>query len=482
MLCVANMARSDINSRERILVIGAAGHMCRYVVQRFAPATDAALVLADINMEPVEALIAQLPKGQATTLHLDLYDHGTLLNAMKDVTLVVLAAGPYLKTCQPVLAACLEAKVPYLDFDDDIESTLSALDLHDEAKMVGVPCYIGCGKLHSLQSTREPTSHTERITGASPGMTNVMAVDAISQLDEVTSLDVAWHVGQEPSFGKAVLEHTMHIAAGPCLTWEAGKPALHETYLETAYAPMLGRTSEVLMHETAHPEPITLPRRFPQASRIRCLGGLAPQPRWGNARGFASAVRRGHIDVGEAVDFLYDMRRGALPRSVWGNILREFDEQTEGKLERTAEMTQLMADAGNSTGPWRWAAHGLVEQVKSGECTKEEVVDYLLAPGRVDQGEPFQSSPSSLLVRAVGMRKGHLAVVIKRTPTPGKDAVLMKTLGSMTGTACAAFILLALETPMTGGVYAPEDWAEPQAFYRALERLGIARSEIIEDY
>jgi hypothetical protein len=314
-------------------------------------------------------------------------------------------------------------------------------------------------------------------------MTNVLAVDATSQLDEVTAVDVCWLVGQEQGgAGKAVLEHTMHIAAGPCLTWEHGKPTLHETYVETAYAPMFGRTSEVLMHETAHPEPVTLPRRLAGTSRIRCLGGILPQPKWGNARGFATAIRRGSIGMREAVDFLYDLRRGELPLSVWGNILREFDQQADGKIEHTAEIVEMVAKADNSNGPWRWAVRGLVDQVRSGECTKEEVVDFLLAPNRVARGAAFQPTPSSMLVRAVGSRKGHPAMVIKRTPTPGKDAVFMRTLGSMTGTCCAAFASLALETQKPGGVYAPEDWVDPKAFYQALERVGVPWHEIVEDY
>lgn len=48
--------------------------------------------------------------------------------------LVVLGAGPYIRTSAPVIEACLEAKVPYLDFDDDVESTEHALSLHEKQK------------------------------------------------------------------------------------------------------------------------------------------------------------------------------------------------------------------------------------------------------------------------------------------------------------------------------------------------------------
>ena len=155
------MPDGEMGAKRSILVVGAAGEMCRYVVQRLAYATDARLVLADINTEPVKALVSLLPQGQATILRLDLYDHEALLRAMENIALVVLAAGPYIKTSKPVLAACLEAAVPYLDFDDDVESTISALDQHDKAEKVGVPCYIGCGKFCHCQSIRRLCSYID---------------------------------------------------------------------------------------------------------------------------------------------------------------------------------------------------------------------------------------------------------------------------------------------------------------------------------
>ena len=37
--------------------------------------------------------------------------------------------------------------------------------------------------------------------GASPGMSNVMAVDAAAELDTVENIDLAWVVGDEPVVG-----------------------------------------------------------------------------------------------------------------------------------------------------------------------------------------------------------------------------------------------------------------------------------------
>lgn len=44
----------------------------------------------------------------------------------------MLGTGPYIRTSAPVTEACLRARVPYLDFDDDVESTQHALSLTED--------------------------------------------------------------------------------------------------------------------------------------------------------------------------------------------------------------------------------------------------------------------------------------------------------------------------------------------------------------
>jgi hypothetical protein len=57
----------------------------------------------------------------------------------------------------------------------------------------------------------------------------------------------------------------------------------------------------------------------------------------------------------------------------------------------------------------------------------------------------------------------------------------MRDMAAITGTACAAFMVLALdETGTRSGAFAPEDWADPRAFYKALERVGTPNTEIVE--
>ena len=409
----------------RIVFIGAAGEMCRVAVERFARAGgDSELVLCDIRPEILHSLVAKLPPGRGAVRKLDLYDRGELHEVVAGADLVVLGAGPYVRTAGPVVEACLELQVPYLDFDDDVESTQHALTLHSKAEAAGIPIYVGCG--------------------ASPGMSNVLAVDAASELDTVESIDVCWIVGDErPGIGRAVLEHFLHITAGDCLTWEGGRQVNHETFVETATAPMGGGLGETLMYETAHPEPITLPRRFPDAERIRCIGGLDPAPFNGLGRGVGLAVHRGDMTVEEGVDFLEDLLNNRL----------------------------------GSIKGWKAAISGMRGQVRRGETTTREVLEFL-GRSAIRRTYPYKGG---LLARVHGTKAGRPAVAIRRTPLSGPGSYLMTDMAAITGGATAAFMLMALDQAgQRAGAFAPEDWADPQAFYNALERVGTPAHDIVE--
>ena len=444
-----------------IIFIGASGAMCRLVIRRFIKASDTPFILADINIDAAEAVRATLPSARATTLKLDLFDHGALVSAITGAALVVLGAGPYTRTSHPVMKACLEVKVPYLDFDDDVESTQAALDFNETAKKEGVAFFIGCG--------------------ASPGMSNVIAVDAASELDSVSAIELFWLVGNEKGgAGKAVMEHLMHIASGPCLTWISGKPTIIESYEETRFAPMVGKSTEMMFHETAHPEPVTLPRLFPTADSIRCFGALYPQGKFGCARGLGNAVRRGILPIDEACDFQVKARHGELGHDIGGKLLQNLIGEFPRLEIKSKQASNLLEQAGGSSRAAGYAFEGLLDQIHRGESSAEEVRDFIIeAAGYSEKVE----TAGALLVRVVGFRNGHPAAVTKRTPTCGFDSYLTRSMGTMTGTACAAFMVLALQAGQTlSGVFCPEDWVEPASFYRALETVGVPNHELPETY
>lgn len=413
-----------MTSSQRIVFIGAAGEMCRIAIERFAKAPgDYELLLTDIRPELLDPLVATLPSGRATTQRLDLYDAADLRRTIAGAALVVLGAGPYLRTFGPVIEACLELKVPYLDMDDDVESTEHALTLHERAKAAGIPIYVGCG--------------------TSPGHSNILAVDAARDLDTVEGIDLCWLIGEErPVVGRAVLEHMLHISGGDCVTWDDGRRVTRESFVQTGHFPMLDGEPDLLLYETAHPEPVTLPRRFPDAERIRCFGGLDPAPLNGMFRGLARAIQSGKLTQKQAVDFAYDVATGGIGRPLRG---------------------------------WRHAIGGTVGQVRRGESGAGVLARYV---GReaIGRRDPFVGG---ILVTAYGVKDGKPARSTRRTRLdPDRE---FSSMGQATGTPCAAIALLALaEAGVRAGAFAPEDWVDPEKYYQALESVGIPREEIVE--
>lgn len=282
-----------------VIFIGAADAICGKAIEFFAACSMAPIVLADADEDRVRQRTNSLPAGRATIRRVDIFSPSELRDLVNGAGMVVLGAQPYYKTSGPVLAACIDARVPYIDFSDDVDSTQEALALSDRAQQQGIPCYINCG--------------------ASPGMTNLMALDAAKELDadSVDTIDICWYVTDRGNGenGKDVLEHLMHIAAGPCPTWANGRPALHENWVETVLAPVEEDSHDVLLHETIHPEPVTLTRTFPHARRIRCIGALYPLPLNGIAQGLAVAIRTGALPMETAIEFLWDMAMKKLKKT-----------------------------------------------------------------------------------------------------------------------------------------------------------------------
>lgn len=411
-----------MTTTKRIVFIGAAGEMCRVAIERFAKAAGDggwALELYDIRPELLHDFAAKLSAGTATVGSFDLFDGAALRNAIDSADLVVLGAGPYNRTAEPVMAACIEKKVPYLDLDDDEASTRAALALDAKAKAAGVPILICCG--------------------ASPGYTNVMTADAARDMDVVERIDICWVTGDEGPvpFGRAVLDHAIRGFAGPCWTWEGGRAVQHQTFLENDVFDVGNSLGDAYrFYECAHPEAVTLPRRWPGADRIRVLGALDPPPTNGIMRGVAVAVQDNKITMDEAIDFVND----------------------------------LLTEKTGSLKVWRHALSGLWGTIRRGEIGAVEVLKFM-ATSAAKKHAPFRGTN---YVRVSGKRDGQPVVSVRRAPVSGPGTP-WTTMASLTGSATAAFMLVAVDQlGEKAGVLAPEDWVDPETFYHALAAAGGA--------
>jgi len=236
----------------RIVILGGAGEMGRVAVEtaaRLGFVTQ--IVVADRNLEGASAQAARFP-GLAVSAAVDLRDRAGLLGVITGADVVLNAAGPFFELGAPTLEAAIEAGAHYLDICDDWEPTLDMLELGERARARGVTAVIGMG--------------------ASPGLTNLLAMKAARALDAADELLTGWSIDdatgeetakmkgrQEPS---AAVVHWMQQLSGRIRVQESGLQALVK--------PLQGRQIAFPEYGTlkvwtvGHPEAVTLPRALPE--------------------------------------------------------------------------------------------------------------------------------------------------------------------------------------------------------------------------
>jgi short subunit dehydrogenase-like uncharacterized protein len=124
-----------------ILIYGATGYTGK-LIAKAAGRRGAHPILAGRNLGKVNAAARSLAlKARA----FDLDDPTSLDSAIKDVSVVLCAAGPFSATSRPVADACLRNRVHYLDVTGEID-VFEALAARDaEAKARGVTLLPGVG-------------------------------------------------------------------------------------------------------------------------------------------------------------------------------------------------------------------------------------------------------------------------------------------------------------------------------------------------
>lgn len=408
-------------NNKTVVIIGAAGQMMSVTARalgRHRP--DLRLVLADFN-EAALARLGQDPALQrATKLRLDLTQAQALRSAIARADLVVHGAGPFFKTAKLVRAACLDVGVDYLDIDDDVESCQEAMALDAAARERGVRLLAGCG--------------------ASPGLTNLLAADALAGLDVTHELELAWCIGDEgrQDLGRAVAEHALHIGAGDCVIIEGGRAVVRESMSESTVFPMGGVLGGHRLYLSAHPETVQLGFSHPYLRRVLCWGGFDPAPFSGVVRGVALAVRQGRLSEDVACHFL----------------------------------REVAADRLGSLAGWRCALQGLGGQWRRGEISGAQLW------GVVRNSVLGRHGPcrSGLAARAVGLKNGRPHQALRQT-VPLHAGARMPTMAEATGLAAAQFVIEALDRPSQRmGTLFPQMWVTVDGFIERLQGLGLAQT------
>jgi len=159
----------------KVLALGGSGGMGRFAVRALADSDIIdSIVVADLNRTAAEAFSFGLP-DTVSSLGLDVTDGDGLRAAMREADVVANFVGPFFSFGPPVLKAAIESCCHYLDICDDWEPTLAMLEQDEAAQRAGITAILGLG--------------------ASPGLTNLLALLAMRELDSVHTVITGWNMG-----------------------------------------------------------------------------------------------------------------------------------------------------------------------------------------------------------------------------------------------------------------------------------------------
>ncbi|MCE9604040.1 MAG: saccharopine dehydrogenase NADP-binding domain-containing protein [Planctomycetia bacterium] len=116
------------------LLYGANGYTAK-LIAREAKACGMRPILAGRNRRTIDALARELD-CESRIFNLD--DAAALTTNLRGIQVVLNCAGPFVRTSPPLIAACIKAKVSYLDITGEIDAIEHAATCRDAARAAGV--------------------------------------------------------------------------------------------------------------------------------------------------------------------------------------------------------------------------------------------------------------------------------------------------------------------------------------------------------
>ncbi len=296
----------------KVLSLGGSGDMGRMGVAILLESSKiSSITVADKNYERAKDFVEMLGSNKLKAAEIDVTEQNKLVQLISSHDLVVNTVGPYYKFSKMILEATIEAKKNYIDINDDAKPTLDSLDMSQKAKDAGITAVIGFG--------------------ASPGLTNLMAVLACSELDEVDDLITAWGMGlakagkkpkyyilprkfyakykDAPLIANAATMHLLYETLEKILTFKGGKMVEIIPLTEAEPLQFPGFKDAYVCH-IGHPEPVTLPRviKANSVSNLMYMGRTATDI----VRQYSQKISNNELTISEAsIEFYKELRMRA---------------------------------------------------------------------------------------------------------------------------------------------------------------------------
>ena len=231
----------------KVLALGGSGGMGRFssfAISNYPNITK--VTIADLNEDNAKEF-SNFFDDRFTGIGLDVTDKEHLEKVMSGHDIVLNTTGPFFKFGLPILKSAIKCKCHYFDICDDWEPTEEMLKLNDEALKNDITAIVGLG--------------------ASPGISNLLGLKAMNELDEAESIITGWDVSsakpEDESSQKgtnAAMEHGLQQISGEIKVYKDKKYKLTKP-LEKIKIHYPGRGN----HDAfifGHPEAITFPHHF----------------------------------------------------------------------------------------------------------------------------------------------------------------------------------------------------------------------------
>lgn len=237
----------------RIVVIGGSGLqgslLAKDIVNREGVTK---VVITGRDLEKAKRVAGEIGK-KAEAVSVSATDHEALVKVMKSGDVVANMTGPGAVYAVLVMKAAIQARVNYVDINDDADPIEAQFALDREAKEVGITMLCGMG--------------------LSPGLTDLYAKLAADHLDQTDTIEFAWCAAIGPARGPAVWGHRLDMYRSEIPQVKDGKlvyvpggedPKVFE------FLPPIGR-AEVLT--CGHSEPLVMIRYIKGVKNIISRGG-----------------------------------------------------------------------------------------------------------------------------------------------------------------------------------------------------------------